>query len=96
MINPDSLGPDITTGPNGGRLAVTVDETRLRPGVGFAPRLVEEGQAGYWPVNVVTFAGDTLEEARAWCDDVNRALGLTPEEALVIRMTSHAAGGALQ
>jgi hypothetical protein len=81
-----------------------VDATMNPDGEGFIPALVTEDERGYAPMGRPGPGagidrpspwrwGDTIEQAKAACERVNRErFGIEPDEALKIVLSSMAAG----
>lgn len=70
------------------------DEDTTKNG-GFVPSIVVQNVWGHWPMTGKPGSneppwvwGATLEEARARCDEENRKLGVTPERAIEIVLSS--------
>lgn len=61
---------------------------------GFIPSAVFEGQSGHSPLlgkgafSAPWYWGKSWAEAQATCADANRRLGLTPEDVMVIELSS--------
>lgn len=80
----------------GRRRAWFVDETMYTP-KGIIPALVFEDEPGYYPAvgrdgGQPYYWGQTIEEAQRACDAANEELGLTPDQAREIVISSIAAG----